>query len=337
MELKNIIFLLVLGAAGALFARSAQRLVAWLRVGRSENRIDRIGDRIRTTLVVGFGQSKILRDKVAGPIHAGIFWGFLVLLFSAAEMVLEGLNNSWSFNFLGPVYSVITVLTDLFCLLIIVGTMMSLWRRYVTKVRRLQVEHEKVEAGMILLTIFMIVTSLLVQNALRGPVHNGDFSWAVRPVAHPLGNALAAGLGGAAPFVFELAFWMHAVLILAFMNYLPYSKHLHVLTSIPNVFLGPLSPTNSLEKIDFEAEGVEKFGVVDIEDLSWKSLLDGYTCTHCGRCTSVCPANQTGKVLDPRGIIIAIHDRTIDKAPLILKQAHGEELTADEQAVLVIT
>lgn len=333
MELKNIIFIIVLGLAAALFARSSRRLLAWLQVGRPENRFDRLGERIRTTMVVGFGQSKILRDKVAGPIHAGIFWGFLVLLFSAAEMVLEGLNNAWSFNFLGPVYSVITILTDLFCLLIIVGTMMSLWRRYVTKVRRLQVEHEKVEAGMILLTIFTIVTSLLVQNALRGPVHNGDFSWAVRPIGQPLGSVLAAGLGSAAPFVFELAFWMHAVLILAFMNYLPYSKHLHVLTSIPNVFLGPLSPTNSLEKIDFEAEGVEKFGVVDIEDLSWKSLLDGYTCTHCGRCTSVCPANQTGKVLDPRGIIIAIHDRTLDKAPLILKQNNGEELTADEQAV----
>lgn len=333
MELKNIIFIFVLALAAGLFARSARRLLAWLRVGRAENRLDRIGDRIRTTLVVGFGQSKILRDKVAGPIHAGIFWGFLVLLFSAAEMILEGLNNAWSFNFLGPVYSVITVLTDLFCLLIIVGTMMSLWRRYVTKVRRLQVEHEKVEAGIILLTIFMICTSLLVQNALRGPVHNGDFSWAVRPVAHPLGGALASGLGSGASFVFELAFWMHAVLILAFMNYLPYSKHLHVLTSIPNVFLGPLAPTNSLEKIDFEAEGVESFGVVDIEDLSWKTLLDGYTCTHCGRCTSVCPANQTGKVLDPRGIIVAIHDRTVDKAPLILKQSSGETLTADEQAV----
>lgn len=333
MELKNIIFIIVLSLAAGLFARNARRLLAWLRVGRAENRLDRIGDRIRTTLVVGFGQSKILRDKVAGPIHAGIFWGFLVLLFSAAEMILEGLNNTWSFNFLGPVYSVITILTDLFCLLIIVGTMMSLWRRYVTRVRRLQVEHEKVEAGLILLTIFMIVTSLLVQNALRGPVHNGDFSWAVRPIADPLGGILASGLGSGAPFVFELAFWMHAVLILAFMNYLPYSKHLHVLTSIPNVFLGPLEPTNSLEKIDFEAEGVEKFGVVDIEDLSWKSLLDGYTCTHCGRCTSVCPANQTGKVLDPRGIIVAIHDRTMDKAPLILKQQQGGELTADEQAV----
>jgi Fe-S oxidoreductase/nitrate reductase gamma subunit len=333
MELKNVIFIIVLLSAAGIFSRNAARLIAWLRVGKPDNRFDRIAERLRTTMVVGFGQSKILRDKVAGPIHAGIFWGFLVLLFSAAEMVLEGLHDGWSFNFLGPVYSVITILTDIFCLLIIVGTMMSLWRRYVTKVKRLQVEHEKVEAGMILLTIFGIVTALLVQNALRAPVHGGDFSWAVRPVAHPLGKVLASVLGDGASTVFHVAFWMHALLILAFMNYLPFSKHLHVLTSIPNVFLGPLHPTNAMTPINFEEEGVEKFGVVDIEDLSWKSLLDGYTCTHCGRCTSVCPANQTGKVLDPRGIIVAINDRTIDKAPLILKKQQGAELTTEEQAV----
>ena len=333
MELKNIAFLIILAAAFGIFTRSAMRLIAWLNVGKADNRFDRLGERIKTTLIVGFGQSKILRDKVAGPIHAGIFWGFIVLLFSAIEMILEGFNERWSLNFLGPVYSVITILTDIFCLLIIVGTMMSLWRRYITKVKRLQVEHEKVEAGMILLTIFTIVSGLFIQNALRGQLPSGDFSWAVRPVSAPFGAVLAGAFGSGSHLVFEIAWWTHALLILAFMNYLPYSKHLHVLTSIPNVFLGPLAPSNAMQPINFEEEGVEKFGVVDIEDLSWKSLLDGYTCTHCGRCTSVCPANQTGKVLDPRGIIIAIHDRTMDKAPLILKKQNNEELTTEEQAV----
>lgn len=331
MDVKNFIFILVLIATTGFFTRSAWRITSWLRVGRRENRTDRLLERIKTTLIVGFGQSKILRDKVAGPIHAGIFWGFLVLLFSALEMILEGLHPGWSFNFLGPVYSVITVLTDVFCVLIIIGTFMSLWRRYVSKVRRLQVEHEKVEAGMILLTIFFIVVALFIQNALRLHVHGEDFSWAVRPLGYPVGLALHGALGGSSSVVFEIAWWLHAILIFGFMNYLPFSKHLHVLTSIPNVFLGPLAPTNALEKIDFEAEGVESFGVVDIEDLSWKSLLDGYTCTHCGRCTSVCPAAQTGKVLDPRSIIVSIHERTVDKAPLILKKQAGGELTQSEQ------
>jgi len=334
MQLENVAFLVVLLAALTYFSLSARRLVSYLMVAKPQVRWDRLPERITKTIVVGLFQSKILRDKAAGPLHAMIFWGFVVLLGAAVEMVLEGIHEGWSLNFLGPVYSVITVLTDVFCLLIIVGVVMSLYRRYVQKVKRLQVEGEKVEAGLILITIGSIVTALLIQNALRQHVHGADFSWAVRPVAWPLGNVLAAAMGpDANAIVFALAWWLHAVLILGFMNYLPFSKHLHVLTSIPNVFLGPLEPSNKLEKIDFEAEGVETFGVVDIEDFTWKTLLDGYTCTHCGRCTSVCPANQTGKVLDPRGVIIAIHDRTMDKAPLIIKKNAGEELTSDEQSV----
>ena len=334
MQIQNYLFLVVLAVALGMFAVNANRLISYLRLAKPTNRLDRLWDRIVTTLVVGFGQSKILRDKVAGPIHAFIFWGFLVLLFSASEMILEGFHDGWSFNFLGPIYSVITVLTDVFCALIIVGTFLALWRRYVSKIKRLNVEGEKVEAGLILLTIFCIVSALLIQNSLRLYATGADHSWAVRPLATPLGVVLNAGLGsGFVAVLFHGAWWMHAVLILGFMNYLPYSKHLHVLTSIPNVFLGPLSPTNSLEKIDFEAEGVERFGVVDIEDFTWKTILDGYTCTHCGRCTSVCPANQTGKVLDPRGIIVAIHDRTMDKAPLVMKMNKGETLTESEQAI----
>lgn len=313
METKNTLFLLVLLAAGGIFARNAGRLVRYLQYGLPDKRHDRLGERIKQTLLVGFAQTKILRDKVAGPIHAGIFWGFLILLFSAAEGVLEGLNHAWSFNFLGPLYSVITILTDFFCLLIILGTAMSLWRRYIAKVKRLQVEHEKVEAGAILITIFMIVTSLLLQNSARVAMGT-DFSWAIRPV-----GTVVAGILPLGPISFEIFWWMHIVLILCFTNYLPFSKHLHVLTSIPNVFFSRLGPSNTLQKIDFEQENLVKFGVNDIEDFSWKTFLDGYTCTHCGRCTSVCPANQTGKVLDPRMVIVGIHDRVLDKAPLMDK------------------
>lgn len=334
MQPENLVFLVVLLTALSVFGFSAMRLVSWLRVARPEVRWDRIPERLVTTLVVGFGQSKILRDKTAGPIHAMIFWGFLVLLFAATEMVLEGLSPAWSLNFLGPVYSAVTALTDIFCLLIILGTVMSLWRRYVTKVRRIQVESEKFEAGLILVTIFTIVTALLIQNALRVHATGSDYSWAVRPIAWPLGNVLSNVLSeGATSALFHTAWWIHGVLILAFLNYLPFSKHLHVLTAIPNVFFGPVGPTNTLEKIDFEVEGIEKFGVVDIEDFSWKTLLDGYTCTHCGRCTSVCPANQTGKVLDPRAVIVNIHARTMDRAPLLIKQEKGIAFSAEEQVV----
>ena len=176
---------------------------------------------------------------------------------------------------------------------------------------------------MILLTIFLIVSALFVQNGLRDHV-GGDFSWAVPPILGTNGlrpSHQLPWLGGTAPRHCSTSHGGHMLcLILAFMNYLPFSKHLHVLTSIPNVFFGPLQPSNKLEPIDFEAEGAESFGVVDMEDFTWKTLLDGYTCTHCGRCTSVCPANQTGKVLDPRAVIVGIHERTMDKAPLVEKK-----------------
>ena len=330
MGIKNIVFVLVLCIAFGGIVYNMRRLISYLRLGKPENRLDNIPARIGLLLRVGFGQSKILRDKVAGPIHAGIFWGFLVLLASATEGIIEGLHDGWSLNFLGPIYSAMTVLIDVFCAVIMLLSLAAIWRRYITKLARLQVEGEKIEAGVILLTIFSIVTSILLQNSARVAL-GADFSWAVRPV-----SSLVAGIipTSSAHTIFEVFFWAHMLLVFGFMNYLPYSKHLHVLTSLPNTFLGNLSYPNSLKPINFEEEGVEKFGATDIEDFTWKTLLDGYTCTHCGRCTSVCPANQTGKILDPRAIIVAIHDRTMDKAPLVQKQQAGQELSADEQAIL---
>ncbi len=320
MQTSNYIFLIVLLTAVGFMARSVSRLISYLSFAKSEKRWDRIYDRVMHTLSVAIFQTKILRDKKAGPIHAMIFWGFMILLSAAAEAVLEGIHPALGISFLGPIYSIFSLLVDFFCLLIIVGVALSLWRRYVTKVKRLQVESERVEAGMILLTIFSIVSALLIQNTAHVALGT-DSQWALRPVSSALAHSLFAGLSTSTlECTYETAWWIHIVLILAFTNYLPYSKHLHVLTSVPNVFFSPLEYPNTLEKIDFEAESeIVKFGVTDIEDFSWKTLFDSYTCTHCGRCTSVCPANQTGKILDPREIMVQINHRTMDKGPLLCK------------------
>lgn len=313
MTPKNLIFWLVFIAAASVFGRSVWKLRQYLRFAQPDNRFDNLGRRVRQMLTVGLLQTKILRDPKAGLIHVSIFWGFLVLLAAAAEAVLEGLHPALNLNWLGPIYSLSTIATDVFCALIIVATIAALWRRYITRVKRLQVADDRIEAAVILLTIFAIVTSLLLLNVAR--IRLGiDYSWAVRPIAAALAPILPLG-----DIAFETFWWVHIILILAFTNYLPYSKHLHVLTSLPNVFFSHLDFPRSLPTIDFTADNIEKFGARDIEDFSWKTLLDGYTCTHCGRCTSVCPANQTGKVLDPRQIIIAIHQRTMDKGPLLLK------------------
>ncbi|PKL84675.1 MAG: Fe-S oxidoreductase [Ignavibacteriae bacterium HGW-Ignavibacteriae-1] len=326
--LKNIIFIVILIAAFVYFTKNVLTLISYLKLAKPDNRFGNIAERITQTLIVAFAQTKILRDKKAGPIHAGIFWGFLILLFSALNSIFTGFGINQIFNYLGPVYTLITLLTDIFCVAIIFAVIMALYRRYISKVKRLQVEAEKVEAAMILLTIFLIVTFLLIENATLIAM-NGDASWAFRPFA----AMLAPVFGSSAYVVHEIAFWGHIILILAFMNYLPFSKHLHVLTSVPNVYFSNLGPTNKLETIDFEDESNEQFGVSDVEDFKWKTLLDGYTCTHCGRCTSVCPANITGKVLDPREVVIQIRERTMDKMPILAKEDQSQ-ITEAEQAKL---
>lgn len=320
-------------AAVVFFAVNAAKLIKYLKIGKPDNRFDRVWERIKQTLLIAFAQTKILRDKQAGPIHAGIFWGFLILLFSALNAIFVGFGIHHPFNFLGPVFTAITILTDIFCVAIVIAIIWALQRRFIAKVKRLQINQEESrDAAFILGMIFFIVTALLLENASQIAM-NAEASWAVRPVSAIIADLIPVS---AAPVTYETGYWIHLVFILVFLNYLPYSKHLHVLTSVPNVFFSKIGPVNRLDPIDFEEEGVEKFGIVDVEDVSWKTIFDGYTCTHCGRCTSVCPANVTGKVLDPREIIVKFRERTMDKAPIVLKKKVGEEpsLTEEEQQIL---
>lgn len=330
---RHIIFIILFLTAAAALIQNIKRHIAYLQLGRNENRFGNIFKRIKNVLIVAIGQSKLLRDKTAGIIHALIFWGFLALLAAVIESILEGLLPNGNLNWLGPVYSLLTISQDIFCLLILVGVVWATARRLGGNVKRLQVsKNEQRDAMLILTLIFGIVTSLLFLNAAREAAGH-EFSWAVRPI----GNFLHIFFKNpeVAKITFEVCWWLHIVLIFFFMNYLFYSKHLHVITSVPNVYFGAINNVNKLEKIDFEQEGLERFGVGDIEDFTWKQLLDGMTCTHCGRCSSVCPANTTGKLLDPKEIIIGINHRTLDKAPQVLRNRGVEGIPgADDPTVL---
>jgi len=320
--MKHIVFAVILAVSLAGIAWNSWKLIKYLRIGRDENRFDNVGQRILNVLKVAIGQSKLLREPIAGLVHALIFWGFLVLLAAVVESIVEGLIPGGNIAWLGPIYSVITLSQDIFCVLIFVGVLWAFWRRYVQRVPRLQHKEkfESIDASLILVLIGIIVSSLFVLNAAREPVGH-EFDWAVRPLASLLTPAFSDP--ESATTIFNAAWWVHIVTILGFMNYLPYSKHLHVMTSIPNVYFGSLSTVNKLEKIDFEDESLEQYGVADVQDFTWKQLLDGMTCTHCGRCTSVCPANITGKVLDPQQIIIQMHERTNDLAPDLISMAES--------------
>jgi len=322
--IKTLVFLLVLIVAFTGIAINSKRLINFLRLGKWTDRFKNASARLNRVLTIAIGQSKIMRDPVAGPIHAFIFWGFMVLLFAVLESIGEGLFGRFSFSFLGPLYSVITVSQDLFIALIIISVAIAFWRRFVAKVKRLQGdEEEKKDASIILYAILTIVTSLLIANASRiamGGVYGSEVRPLASAVAHLLGTVGDNGAWqatSATPIVYEMGWWIHILFVLAFMNYLPYSKHLHVMTSIPNVYFSDLRRKNYLRPIDFADESLTKYGVSDVEELTWKQLLDGETCTHCGRCTSVCPANTTGKLLDPRWIIVATRQRMLDKAPYL--------------------
>jgi Fe-S oxidoreductase len=323
MALTNILFALVLFASFVFFGFNARRLLSYLQTARPENRFDNLTERAKRVVKIALLQTKLVREPVAGVMHLAIFWGFMVLVVAVIESIGEGIAGHFSFRFLGGIYSLMTFSQEIFCLLVAVAIAMALWRRSIYKVRRLQVgPRGNLDAALILIWIFFIVTTLLFQNAVR--ISLGQYAAGLH---YPISSHLASIFSGNnAASAWSLGFWWtHILLVLGFLNYLPYSKHLHVLTSIPNVFFSNLNPRGALKPIDLNDETATKFGVNDVEDLTWKQLLDGYTCTECGRCDSVCPANLTGKRLSPRKIMVDTRRRTMEKAPMLVQGMQSKE------------
>ena len=316
--MQTILFTIFFLTSLIVFSISIRKLITTLQIGKPENRFDNIPERLKRVFTIAFLQTKLLRDPLAGILHLAIFWGFIALSLVVIESILEGILGHFSFAFLGTFYSIITFSQEIFCAIVIVSVFFSLWRRFITKVQRLQVDtHGKFDAAMILLWICCIVTSTLFQNATR--ISGGMYSAGMQ---YPISSILSTMFTTSSSIhIWEGIFWWsHIILVLGFLNYLPYSKHLHVLTSVPNVFFSNLKPRGALKPVNLQDETLTKFGVSDVEDLTWKQLLDGYTCTECGRCESVCPANLTGKPLSPRKIIVDTRRRTTEKSPYILSK-----------------
>ena len=328
MTMKAIIFAIILLSAFGLFGLSLRRMIELISIGKPENRLDHLPQRFKKMLSVAIGQSKLFREPIPGLMHALIFWGFLVLLTSVLEAIGEGLFPGFTFGFLGRLYPPLQFCQDLFAGLVITGICIALYRRTILRPKRLQVDrHAQLDAFAILCTIFLIMLSLLGQNAVRLqqklPSGNHFLSAVLVPI-------LTSSNLSTNNLLFEIYWWMHIILVLGFMNYLPYSKHAHILTSVPNVLLSSLKPKGALTPIDLEAEGVEKFGASDVEDLTWKQLLDGFTCTECGRCSDACPANITGKLLSPKKIMTDIRHRVTEKGPLLLNGDKSDSVKEGE-------
>ena len=329
MELKNVVFIFVFISAFTFLGYNIKRLIGYLKVGKQENRFDNVGQRIANVLKVALGQSKILREPVAGALHATIFWGFILFLFAVVEAILQGFYSPFTFEFLGPFYSLITLTQDVFGLLVMLAVLFALYRRYFMKIKRL--EHGKeslIDATIVLGLILFVVIFMFGQNISSIAAHNFQLGkWEVRPISAALAKIFYGSSTYSASTLYEIFWWLHILVVFGFMNFLPYSKHLHVFTSIPNVYFEKLGNKKFvLKPIDLEDESIEQFGAADIEHLTWKQMFDGYTCTECGRCTDACPASNTGKLLSPREIIINVRKRTVEKAPIIIAKDDKNEL-----------
>jgi Fe-S oxidoreductase len=328
MELKNIIFTLVFIFAFSFLFYSFKKFISYLKVGQPENRFDRVSERILNVIKVAFGQTKILRDPVAGPMHFLIFWGFMIFLFEVVGAIIQGFYSPFTWEFLGGFYSLITLVVDIFAVFVLVAVLFALYRRYIQRVKRLELDRTaKIDATVVLTLILIVVLAMLGQNASSIAAHNfklGEYE--VRPVSYALAHLLFKSPQTASTY-HEIFWWVHILTIFGFMNFLPYSKHFHVFTSLPNVYFNKLQPGKYVpKKLDFENEEIEQFGVADIEHLTWKQMLDGFTCTECGRCVEACPAANTGKPLAPRDIMVAIRHRVEEKAPLLVKGIEDEEI-----------
>ncbi len=324
MTITNVVFLGVLVLAAAFFAYNAQRLYRYMTVvGKPDPRGDHPAERLWNLLTIGFAQTKILRDPTAGVMHASVFWGFCVLTIGTLEILIQGVVTGFTYEWLlpSPIYGLYGLSQELFALLVLGAVSWLIYRRLVIKPRRLQGDDVHTWEAVVILNVIALLMLTLLLNGATESIYDPEAVNGARLLSRGLGVALGGMSASTARTVHDVSWWAHAILILGFLNYLPYSKHLHVLVSLPNVYLSNTSGETwpkVMRPMDLEDENAEQFGASDVEHLTWKNLLDGYSCTECGRCTAACPANITGKVLSPRKIMVNTRQRLMEKAPLVV-------------------
>ncbi len=337
---QQILFILLAGGAGLFFFTRAKKIYRNIFLGAKETINDNKAQRWRNVLLLAFGQKKMFRNPLVGVLHFFVYAGFIIINIEMLEIVLDGILGTHRLfaPYLGGLYNFLINSFEILAVLVIVPCAIFLIRRNIIKLKRFISRDldgwPRSDANYILVTEITLMLLFLFLNAsdtllqARGVEHYA---------AHPTGNfivsqylqPLLTGLSDSALVAVERgSWWLHIIGVLAFLNYLPYSKHLHILLAFPNAWYARLQPLGKMDNMpaiqnevlyamqpelaptDVDANApVVKFGAKDVFDLSWKSLLDAYSCTECGRCSAACPANQTGKLLSPRKIMMDTRDR----------------------------
>jgi len=343
--LKHLIFTVALLITIAVFGYTVNRLIKFFSFTKPAFKIKDFGKRFGLVMRVAIGQTKIFRRPVIGTLHALVFWGFCVILIGSIEMVIDGLAGTERvLRFLGPFYNFIIASGDIFAIIVAISIIIFLVRRIFGHIRRFEgIEMKKkshIDANISLSLILLLMISLLTMNTayLREKVLQGGEVYGLFPVSGILAGLSNGVSAEGFSLIYNISWWTHILTIFVFANYLPYSKHFHVFMSVPNVFLSRLEPLGKLTNMDnitrevklmlnpdtafSEAPAgtaVERFGIKDAEDATWKNYFDSLSCTECGRCTSVCPANITGKKLSPRKMMMDLRARMKEKGPLMIR------------------
>lgn len=335
--LQQVLFIIISGLSIYLFAKKVGEIRRNIFLGRKEDLTDNPGARWRNMTLLALGQKKMFKRPIPAILHLFVYAGFIIINAEILEIILDGISGQHRLfaPLLGGLYSFLIGFFEILAVLVLLACAIFLFRRNILKTPRLVQDELKGwpenDANLILITEIVLMSLFLSMNTAdlvlqsRGVEHytatdtfwiTGMFTWMFEGMS--TGTLIAIERGG---------WWLHIIGVLAFMNYLPYSKHFHIIIAFPNAYYMRLKKQGEMQNMaDIQKEVLymmepdkapteaapaepQRFGAKDVMDLSWKNLMDAYACTECGRCTAMCPANQTGKTLSPRKVMMDTRDR----------------------------
>ncbi|KEQ30095.1 Fe-S oxidoreductase [Pedobacter antarcticus 4BY] len=330
--ISQILFIAITIAAVILFSINVKKVIRNIRLGRDADRSDQPSKRLITMLKVAFGQSKMVVRPIPAALHFVVYAGFVIINIEVLEIMIDGIFGTHRiFGGLGTLYNFLIGSFEILALGVWLACVIFLIRRNILKLKRFMASElegwPKSDANYILFTEVLLMTAFLLMNAADAKLQTLGVSHYTTAGSFPVSQFLIPLLPDQPSALIALergCWWFHIIGILAFLNYLPYSKHFHILFAFPNTYYSNLEPKGEFTNMQSVTNEVKamldpsfvpaeaaagRFGAKDVNDLTWINLMNAYTCTECGRCTSVCPANITGKLLSPRKIMMDTRDR----------------------------
>ena len=336
MNLENIIFIIIFLLSTLLFIKNLKRIIRNIKLGKSIDRSDNPKMRLKNMIRVALGQSKMVVRPIAGILHIIVYAGFIIINIEVLEIIIDGVFGTHRvFSFLGGFYNFLIGSFEVLAILVLLSVIIYLTRRNIIKIKRFYNSEMKgwptLDANLILIFEIFLMSAFLLMNTSDLILQNRGFYEAAGyfPISSLIAPLFTDFSTEFLIFLERFSWWFHIIGIFAFLNYLVISKHLHILFAFPNTYYANLHPKGQLDNLDSVTNEIkimmdpnndpysnnevntvpERFGAKDINDLNWVQILNAYTCTECGRCTSECPANITGKKLSPRKIMMDVRDR----------------------------